>query len=237
MATDKQIAANRNNARKSTGPRTAAGKSQSAQNARKHGFAASTFTVSQLEAPDEVSHLRQDALDLYRPLNSQELYAVERVALCQSSLLRVARLEASLFSQCMVEGAASADPNVALAAGFQQATRKPHTWALFLRYQAQAERQYRRAIEELNRLRTQRAEFEEEELEAEMDSPNEANFPLQSQSNQSDPHSEPNRKYAGVGHALACPATPKPQFAHTAKQQLALAQVPAAHAIAASQGR
>jgi hypothetical protein len=38
MSTDRQIAANRSNARKSTGPRTAAGKARVAQNALKHGL-------------------------------------------------------------------------------------------------------------------------------------------------------------------------------------------------------
>lgn len=40
MATAKQIAANRLNARKSTGPRTAAGKARSSRNAVKHGMCA-----------------------------------------------------------------------------------------------------------------------------------------------------------------------------------------------------
>ena len=42
---DKQLAANRANAAKSTGPRTPEGKARSAQNSRIHGFTASSFTV------------------------------------------------------------------------------------------------------------------------------------------------------------------------------------------------
>jgi len=38
LASDKQTAANRANARKSTGPKTAAGKLKSGQNARRHGL-------------------------------------------------------------------------------------------------------------------------------------------------------------------------------------------------------
>jgi len=38
MATERQIAANRRNARNSTGPRTAAGKARSSRNARRHGL-------------------------------------------------------------------------------------------------------------------------------------------------------------------------------------------------------
>jgi hypothetical protein len=39
MATEKQILANRRNARSSTGPRTTAGKARSRMNARRHGLA------------------------------------------------------------------------------------------------------------------------------------------------------------------------------------------------------
>jgi hypothetical protein len=39
MTSTKKIAANRNNARKSTGPRTAQGKSRTSSNALRHGFA------------------------------------------------------------------------------------------------------------------------------------------------------------------------------------------------------
>src|ERR1039458_856228 len=101
MATDKQIAANRINAQKSTGPRSPAGKMKSALNARKHGFAGNAFTVVRLEDLNEIYQLRQDSLDLYRPVNSQELFAVERIAACQQSLIRATRLEAGLFTTCL----------------------------------------------------------------------------------------------------------------------------------------
>src|SRR5258706_13677885 len=89
----KRLAAKRANAARSTGPRSPEGKARSAQNARKHGFTASTFTVVRLEDVDEIAHLRDDAVAVYQPVNSQELFAVERISLAQQSMLRAARLE------------------------------------------------------------------------------------------------------------------------------------------------
>ena len=211
MATDKQTAANRLNAQKSTGPRSAAGKMKSALNARTHGFSGSMTTVVRLEDHEEIYNLRSDLLDLYRPVNSQEIFALERMAVCQMSLIRAERLEAGLFTACLdkaldpegepmhlmsPELAGNGDiqitrvqnRNFILGEGFHRATQKPHTWALFLRYQAQAERQYRRANQEFERLRAFRPELETEETEI----PNEPNSPPQPEANQPDPVSRTN---------------------------------------------
>jgi len=94
-----QLAANRANAAKSTGPRTSGGKARSAQNAPKHGFAASTFAVVRLEDLNEVAHLRADLIAVYQPVNSQELFAIERIALAQQAILRAARSRSSKGSK------------------------------------------------------------------------------------------------------------------------------------------
>jgi hypothetical protein len=128
----------------------------------------------------DIAHLKDDLLAVYKPHQSQELFAVERIALAQQALLRAARLESGLFITCLDETLDSADQpmllmspelagdgdieitraqnrNFLLGEGFHRMVSKSASWSLLLRYQAQSERHYRRAVEEserLQRLRT-----------------------------------------------------------------------------------
>ena len=97
----KQQIANRANAARSTGPRTPEGKARSAQNSRKHGFAAADYTVVRVEELQAVANLRADLVAVYQPVNSQELFAIERIALAQQALIRGACLESGLFTACL----------------------------------------------------------------------------------------------------------------------------------------
>ena len=63
-ASPEQIAANRANAAKSTGPRTPEGKARSSQNARTHGFAAANYTVIGFEDVQELADLKDDAVEI-----------------------------------------------------------------------------------------------------------------------------------------------------------------------------
>ncbi|MGD0497035.1 MAG: hypothetical protein ABSC23_01225 [Bryobacteraceae bacterium] len=187
LVSSKRLAANRSNAAKSTGPRTPQGRARSAQNARKHGFTASTFAVVRLEDLQEIDHLRHDLVAVYQPVNSQELFAIERMALAQQAILRAARLEAGLFTTCLnqalepsasatvlmnkelagdgdIEIARAQNRNFILGVGFHRMAHQSNSFSLFLRYQAQAERNYRRAMEEFERLKSLRGELPEEEL-------------------------------------------------------------------------
>jgi hypothetical protein len=172
-----QLAANRANAARSTGPRSPEGKTRSAQNARKHGFTSAAYTVVRLEDVQEVANLKDDAVEFYQPVNSQEVFAVERIALTQQAMLRAARLEAGLFTSCLNEACGLTDiprtqidpllladievarvqnRNFVLAEGFQHSAAKSNALSLCLRYAAQAERHYRRALDEFNRLKALR---------------------------------------------------------------------------------
>jgi predicted Zn-dependent protease len=182
-----RIAANRANASQSTGPRTPEGKARASQNARKHDVTASTFTVGvpsgSLKDLNEVANLRDELIARYRPVNSRELSAIECAAHAQQSILCAARLESSFFTNCLSEpfdtsGSVTLPMNSELAAdieicharnrnyllanGFHRLVRQTNSFALLLRYQAQAERQYHRAIEEFERLKSLREQLKNE---------------------------------------------------------------------------
>jgi hypothetical protein len=168
---ERRLAANRANAARSTGPRTPEGKSRSARNARKHGLTASKFAVVELDEVDSLEQLRAGAIAFYQPVNSHEAFAVERIALAQQAFLRCAQLEAGLFSAAMNEPIATGEsddqnPSLLLALGFERQCLTSGGWKLFLRYQTQTERLYRRAIEGFERLKELRGELPNEPIGA-----------------------------------------------------------------------
>src|SRR5215470_4824911 len=184
---EKQLAANRANAARSTGPRTPEGNARSSQNARKHGFTGSTFSVVRLEDVQEIANLKADLVACYQPVNSQELFALERMAIAQQGILRTARLESGLCTAALVhaldytgnpivtmtpdlvgngdiEITRQQNRNYAFGEGFHRMVKTSNAWQLFLRYQAQAERNYRRALEEFDRLKKLRPELPNEPI-------------------------------------------------------------------------
>ena len=77
MATPTQIAANRINAHRSTGPRTPEGKSAVAQNRTTHGFTGA-FSVLPCEDRDAYRELLEAYIDEYRPdTPTQQFFVTE----------------------------------------------------------------------------------------------------------------------------------------------------------------
>ena len=90
MATEKQIAANRANAQKSTGPKTAAGRSRSSRNAVRHGLSCPLdFAMS--EKADAIARLLAG-------VNHEQLTSTMEVAHAQVELLRIRRVRAELMA-------------------------------------------------------------------------------------------------------------------------------------------
>jgi hypothetical protein len=71
--------------------------------------------------------------------------------------------------------------NWVLGESFRRCVDQSNTWTLFLRYQTQAERQYRRAVEEFERLKALRPELPNEPI---LDAQPEVEEPLAPQPNE-----------------------------------------------------
>jgi hypothetical protein len=93
MATEKQIAANRANARRSTGPRTALGKLKSSRNALRHGL--SIPLQPNHRGSEEIYALVQALVE--GNTSEAKLLAASDVALAQLELARVRKTRAALF--------------------------------------------------------------------------------------------------------------------------------------------
>ena len=101
MHSQKRLNANRQNAQKSTGPKTAEGKSVSKMNAVKHGLLAQDV-VLRGEDPDEFDALRDGLVAELRPNGCLETEHVERIAVCLWRLRRVYGIEAGIFTHQML---------------------------------------------------------------------------------------------------------------------------------------
>ncbi len=91
----RKLAANRANARKCTGPRTAAGKARSSMNALKHGLLARSVVIPNdpAESAQEFESLRDALIQDLAPAGMQEVLLVERMAATYWRLRRLYRFE------------------------------------------------------------------------------------------------------------------------------------------------
>ena len=137
--------------------------------------------ATSLEPSEELARLRDDLIAFYRPAGSQERMVVERIALAQQSMLRAARLEASLFASA--------------PEGELYTILETEAFKIFLRYQAQAERSYRLAVKELKALREDRLFLSAAQLAAPVLQPQRAAAP-----------SSPPRAQAAGSSASAIPS-------------------------------
>ena len=97
MPTNAQIKANRNNAKKSTGPRTEEGKTRSAKNALKHGLLARDTVMPGEDPADFDRQLSALEADI-QPANSLEFELVRQIADAQWRMRRLTRLETGFLA-------------------------------------------------------------------------------------------------------------------------------------------
>jgi hypothetical protein len=100
MPSKRQNAANRRNASRSTGPRTAEGLHTSSLNALKHGLR-SQLTVIPGENESEFHALFDAFGEEAAPESPRDLAAVRKIATCEWRLRRIAAIETEMFTQAL----------------------------------------------------------------------------------------------------------------------------------------
>jgi hypothetical protein len=160
MATAAQITANRANAQKSTGPRTAEGKTASSMNALKHGIDA-VSTVIPGEDPEAYQRLVDEYYRDLRPAAALERFQVDTLIRSDWQRRRLKRIEANLYRTLLEEGTTPEEIAPAIL-------RDSPTGKLLFKVIGQIaslERAYARAMSELRRLNRERQQAEIEAME------------------------------------------------------------------------
>jgi hypothetical protein len=151
MSISARTRANRNNAKKSTGPRTDAGKAAVARNAVRHGLSGS-FALLPHEDPAEFQNLLDDYRAEFKPASVDEDFLVEQMAQSRWTLARARRLEAQTLNCLAGIVPDPNDPDLIIARNLLNRTGGGP--AGFQRYAAAAERSYYRARRELQQARS-----------------------------------------------------------------------------------
>ncbi len=102
MATEAQILANRRNAEKSTGPRTAEGKAAVARDAVKHGLSARLDVIKGENQAEFDSH-REAMRGELAPVGAMESMLAERIVSLSWRLERVERIENEVFDALLAD--------------------------------------------------------------------------------------------------------------------------------------
>jgi len=181
--TEAQINANRRNAQKSTGPKTAEGKAASSRNRLLHGLRASKHILLD-EDPAEFLLLIHDHLDRFQPVGPGEEQLVLRIAHDQWRLDRAFPFEAGIYRDRFHDVAAKdkfrqqqyatevgyaeedgepvpppptpPDEGDLLARGFNVDCEGPNSFAKLARYESSLERSIDRCLRQLEKYQVAR---------------------------------------------------------------------------------
>ena len=121
MASEAQLRANRANAKRSTGPKTAAGKGNSSQNALKHGACANQRVLAD-EDPDEFESFRATLVRDLKPDDSVQQNLALNIVDELWKFRRIARFEAAIIGKAI----ATAENNYRLSHGPDNSIQKLH---------------------------------------------------------------------------------------------------------------
>jgi hypothetical protein len=144
MATSAQIEANRENAQKSTGARTEAGKRASSRNAVRHGLTGHIFTLLEWESAEEFDAVKTALEQEHKPATPTEKIFAEKMVQHYWLAQRCTSFQTLVMSDD------TSDP--------EQVMR---TIDRYIRYQTHHQRQFQQALSSLLKLRaeTRKAEI------------------------------------------------------------------------------
>jgi hypothetical protein len=153
-ASKRRIEANRANAKKSTGPKTAEGKAISSRNAVSHGLCATSFVIDN-EKLDDYKRFRDEYIARYAPRDVVEVDLVDRMVHSSWNLRRTWTMQNELLNLEMFRMRGSLDKEFAeipehtrTVFAFEKVAEKP-TLSLLNRYEARQSGEYQRALKTL----------------------------------------------------------------------------------------
>jgi hypothetical protein len=145
MASQKQLAANRLNAQKSTGPRSVEGKARSSMNALKTGIDARSQTIPG-EPISQLEDLTGDYYQHFCPTTPEQRMLVDTLIDCEWLLRRFRRVEGQMWENPIFE--------ITFAKAFRDDSDH---FARLQRRIDSTQRNYRNALHELDRLQAEEA--------------------------------------------------------------------------------
>lgn len=143
MASEKQFMANKQNALKSTGPRTENGKATTSKNAIKHGILSKEIYLDAGMQPD-FNKLREGLYFQFKPQGELEDFLLDRIINCAWRLAILTRIESQIYQK---ESASSYIEKHQISQAFLSYTQ--NAMAHLNRYETNIERSLYRALEEL----------------------------------------------------------------------------------------
>ena len=161
MASEKQIAANRTNAQKSTGPRTPEGKAVVSLNSLTHGLRSSRVVLP----GDDEAEFQQLCADLHaewQPQTPTETHLLQRMTVALWKLDRLEHLEWACYLECSLQyttedGFAIDSNNEIVSNILPEEFRVRDMIDRVSHHQARLERSYDKALSQLQQLRKARA--------------------------------------------------------------------------------
>ena len=150
MTSQRQLLANRRNAKKSTGPRTPAGRAACRLNALKHGLAAADVILPSLEEQTAFAQLRAAFEQEYQPATPTEQQTLHNLVAARWRFERAQRLESQFFNDKIDD---DDSPHDAIVLIFHDDSQTSNSLAKIARYETRFERTFYKALKELQGIR------------------------------------------------------------------------------------